>query len=144
MFTSPDKLRDVGLLVLRIGIGLMFVIHGFPKLKGGPAAWTELGKAMETFGISFVPVFWGFMAAISEFFGGILLALGAFFRPACLLLLSTMVVASAMHLQRGDGFAGASHAIKCAILFASLLLIGPGRLSAAMVCCKRGDGAKNG
>lgn len=33
---SLDKYRDVGLLILRVGIGLMFMIHGFPKLFGGP------------------------------------------------------------------------------------------------------------
>ena len=119
--------RDLGLLILRVGIGASFMVHGFPKLLGGPEKWAKLGKAMEVFGVDFAPAFWGFMAAFSEFGGGLLLALGLAFRPACLLLLSTMVVASAMHLDRGDGFGKASHAIEAAILFLSLLMIGPGK-----------------
>jgi putative oxidoreductase len=31
-----DRYRDAGLLVLRIGIGVMFMLHGFPKVMGGP------------------------------------------------------------------------------------------------------------
>ena len=34
-----------------------------------------------------------------------------------------------MHLGKGDGLMGASHAIEAGILFLSLILIGPGRYS---------------
>jgi putative oxidoreductase len=66
------------------------------------------------------------MAAFAELGGGLLLALGVAFRPACALLLCTMIVASARHLSQGDGFGKSSHAIEAGILFLSLLLIGPG------------------
>ena len=118
--------QDSGLLLLRLGIGAMFVAHGVPKVLGGPDRWEKLGGAMETFGIHFAPQLWGFAAALSESAGGLLLAMGLAFRPACTMLLSTMVVAAAMHLDRGDGWAKASHAIESAILFASLLWMGPG------------------
>jgi hypothetical protein len=55
-----------------------------------------------------------------------------------------MVVATAVHIHRGDDFGIVSHPLKCAILFASLFLIGPGKLSAATAFRKRGEGAKNG
>ncbi len=122
-----DKFRELGLLLLRLGIGGMFMAHGWPKLAGGERAWTKLGKSMVHVGIDFAPTFWGFMAAIAEFFGGLAFALGIGFVPACVLLLSTMVVAGTMHLRKNDGFAGASHAIEAGILFASMLLIGPGK-----------------
>ena len=121
-----DHRRDLGLLLLRVGIGAMFMAHGWPKLIGGPAKWETIGTATQSLGIAFAPVFWGFMAALAEFGGGLLLALGVGFKPACALLFCTMVVASAKHLGQGDGFGKASHAIEAAILFASLLLIGPG------------------
>lgn len=124
---DDGKRRDLGLLVLRIGIGAMFVAHGLPKVLGGPVRWQALGKAMTHLGVELAPTLWGFMAAFAEFGGGLLLVAGIAFRPACLLLLATMVVASAMHLGQGDGFVRASHAIEAAILFLSLLLIGPGR-----------------
>ena len=121
-----DKFRDLGLLLLRVGIGGMFMAHGWPKLAGGERTWTKLGKSMAHLGIDFAPTFWGFMAAIAEFFGGLAFALGIGFTTACVMLLGTMVVASTMHIRKNDGFAGASHAIESGILFASFLLIGPG------------------
>lgn len=104
----------------------MFMFHGWPKLAGGAKQWAKLGKATATLGIDFAPTFFGFMAAVSEFFGGLLLALGLLFRPAAALMAATMVVAASLHLDRGDGLGGASHAIESSILFCALLLIGPG------------------
>ena len=38
---------DVGLLIMRIGLGLCFVtLHGGPKLLAGPEKWTMIGGAM--------------------------------------------------------------------------------------------------
>ncbi|MEK6693679.1 MAG: DoxX family protein [Nitrospirota bacterium] len=129
MSKSLTKYRDTGILILRIGIGIMFLYHGAPKLIGGPEKWEKLGMAMNYVGIPVFPVFWGFMAAFSEFFGGIFIILGLFFRPACILLLITMSVASIMHLGKGDGLGVASHAIEAGVLFLSLILIGPGKYS---------------
>jgi putative oxidoreductase len=130
---DESKRRDLGLLLLRVGIGGMFVGHGLPKMLGGPKRWAALGKAMENLGIDFAPMLWGFMAAFAELGGGVLLALGVMFRPACALLLCTMVVAATRHLVNGDGFGRSSHAIEAAILFAALLLIGAGRYRASFM-----------
>jgi putative oxidoreductase len=129
ILTFLNKYRDIGLLVLRVGIGGMFIFHGAPKIIAGPEKWGQLGMAMGTFGIHFLPVFWGFMASFAEFIGGILIILGLFFRPACMLLTINMTVATSFHLNRGDGLLGASHAIEAGILFLSLVLIGPGKYS---------------
>ncbi len=129
MWKSLGKYRDFGLLLLRVGVGAMFLFHGLPKLLGGPARWEKLGAAMGYLGIYAAPVVWGFLAGASEFFGGLCLILGLFFRPAALLLAITMAVAANMHLARGDGLQGASHAIEAGILFFSLIFIGPGRHS---------------
>lgn len=129
IFQKPDQYRDQGLLILRVGMGVMFMCHGFPKLTGGPETWIKLGGALSALGVSFAPCFMGFMAAISEFGGGLLLALGLLTRPACFFLLCTMVVATEMHLTNGDPFVKYSHALEAAILFFSLLFIGPGKIS---------------
>ncbi len=120
--------RDMGLLILRIGIGIMFILHGYPKIMGGPDDWAKLGiKGMGSVGIQNFHIFWGFMAAISEFVGGILLALGLLFRPALFFMLLTMVFAALSHITTGKG--SPYHAIESGILFFSLMLIGPGRYS---------------
>lgn len=126
---SLDKYRDVGLLILRVGIGIMFIGHGLPKLMAGPEKWVMIGGAMKNLGINFAPMFWGLMATLSEFAGGILLVLGLFTRPACFFLLNTMIVAAYMHISKGDPFVKYSHAIEAGILFLSLFFIGPGKYS---------------
>jgi putative oxidoreductase len=129
ILTFLDKYRDFGLLVLRLGYGIMYIFHGFPKISGGPERWARVGGAVSNFGIEFLPAFWGFMGSMSEFFGGILLILGLFFRPACTLMAITMIVATGHHLGRGDGLMGASHAIENGIVLLSLIFIGPGKFS---------------
>ena len=129
MYSYMNRFQDLGLLLLRLGFGTMYVIHGYPKLQAGTAMWEQLGMAMGNLGITFAPVFWGFMAMLAEFLGGILLALGFFARPACLFMAFTMLVATVMHLTKGDGFLVASHAIENGIVLFSLIFIGPGRYS---------------
>ena len=118
---------NVGLLVIRVGLGLAFLVHGLPKLTGGPEMWTQLGGAMGVLGIHFAPSFWGLLAAVSETVGGLCLLMGVLFRPALLGLLATMAVAALVHLQAGEGFAGAAHALEAGVVFAGLLWTGPGR-----------------
>ncbi len=127
--TITGKYREFGLLVLRAGIGGMFIYHGLPKILGGPALWEKIGTATAHVGINFVPALWGLMAAIAETVGGACLVLGVFFRVACVILLATMSVAAAMHIGKGEGLKAASHAIEAGIVFLSLLLTGPGKYS---------------
>ena len=124
------KYRDAGLLILRIGLGAAFMIHGLPKLTGGPKLWAGLGKSMGLIGIDFLPVFWGFMAAFTEGIGGVLLVLGAFYRPACLLLTFTMFVATlSLASPKKTAFKDYSDPLKLAVVFFGLAFIGPGRFS---------------
>jgi putative oxidoreductase len=123
------KYRNTGLLLIRIGLGVMFIIHGFPKLAGGPSGWTALGGSMKVIGIDFLPIFWGFMAAVTETFGGFLLIVGLFFRPALILLTFTMIIAALVMLGKGDGLKGASQAIELGVVFFALIFIGPGKYS---------------
>ncbi len=129
ILTSLTRFRDFGLLVLRVGTGAMFMFHGWPKLIGGPEMWSGLGGAMANLGVTFAPGFWGFMAGVAEFGGGLCLLLGLAFRPACILLAFTMTVAATHHLASGDGLGRAAHAIEAGVLFLSLIFIGPGKYS---------------
>ncbi|WP_293302473.1 DoxX family protein [Pedobacter sp. UBA4863] len=129
IFHTLGKYRNTGLLILRVGLGAMMMVHGFPKIMGGPDKWALLGGSMKVIGIDFIPAFWGFMAAISEGLGGFLLLLGLFFRPVNILLAFTMVIAALVHFGKGEGIMGASHAIEIGIVFFSLIFIGPGKYS---------------
>lgn len=129
ILSSLNKYRDVGLLIIRVGLGAMYIFHGYPKLLGGPEGWAGLGASTKYVGITFAPVFWGFMAALTETLGGFLLLIGLAFRPVCALLVINLIVATAMHLGMGDGLKGAAHAVEGAIVFAGLFFVGPGRYS---------------
>lgn len=125
-----DRYRDHGLLITRLGLGIMMiVVHGGPKLFGGPELWAQVGGAMGIFGIGFAPSFWGLMAALAEFGGGLALIVGLAVRPAAAGLLFTMIVAAAMHLANGEGLFGASHPIEVGFVFLGLILAGGGRFS---------------
>lgn len=136
VWTGLAKYRDLGLLLLRVGLGLSMIAHGYPKLFGGPTMWTQVGSAMGTFGIDAGHTAFGLVAGLIEFGGGILLLAGLLFRVACILLVLQMLVAMSQHLYNPHfpevlrGFsAGWSHPMEMAIVFFGLIFIGPGRFS---------------
>jgi putative oxidoreductase len=129
MLKFMDRFRDIGLLILRLGIGIMFIYRGWPKIDGGAEMWKGIGSAMGNLGINFLPEFWGLMSAFAEFGGGALFALGLFFRPIALLMAFNMAVATVFHFHNGDTLTIASHAIELGIVFVSAFFIGPGKLS---------------
>ncbi|MBZ5661816.1 MAG: DoxX family protein [Acidobacteriia bacterium] len=74
-----ERLKPLGLLVLRVALGASFLFHGYPKI-GDPAHWL---KAFPGFGF---PSYFAYISGILEVFGGGLLVLGLFTRGAALLL----------------------------------------------------------
>jgi len=127
-------LVDLALFAGRVAIGVCFVIHGLGKLglvgtgnMEGFVAWLrELGVPHAAIQAR--------MAMLSELTGGSLLALGLFARPACLLLVFTMIVAGRIG-HRGAGYLitnnppGAEYTINLAVICACFALAGPGSLS---------------
>lgn len=126
---NREALVDLGLLVLRVGIGIIFIFHGYPKLLGGIETWTQVGSAMSMIGINFAPAFWGFMAAFAETIGGVFIILGLLHRPVALMLTFTMIVAVVMHVTGGDPFGIYSNALKALVIFVALVITGPGKYS---------------
>ncbi|MBN3040391.1 MAG: DoxX family protein [Candidatus Omnitrophica bacterium] len=124
-----ENFKHSGILILRAGIGIMFIMHGFPKIAAGYEKWSSLGMAMTNLGISFAPAFWGFMAAFSEFGGGILLIIGFLTRAASGFMAFTMLVASLLLINKGNGVMAASQPIELFVVFLSLVFIGAGKFS---------------
>ncbi|MBM3401005.1 MAG: DoxX family protein [Bacteroidetes bacterium] len=129
LLDSLSKYRNTGLLIIRIGLGILFMFHGYPKLLGGPEQWEAIGGAMKNLGITFAPAVWGLIAGLTETFGGFLILLGLAFRPVCVLLTFNLMVAALMHLKAGEDFMAASQAIETGCMFFGLLFIGPGKYS---------------
>jgi putative oxidoreductase len=139
MNAPRGRLLDIALLILRIGIGAFFIVHGLPKLMGGTEMWKGLGSNMSLIGITFWPPFWGFMAAIAEFGGGVLLIVGLLTRPAAAMLAFTMFIAVLLKIDRGsaegdlllDMLGRMAHPAELLFVFLFFLLVGSGQLSVA-------------
>src|SRR5512139_1445935 len=118
---------SITLLLLRLVVGTAFTIHGWQKIQD-PFGW--MGPQ------SSVPELFQFLAAISEFGGGIAWVLGLLTPLAALGIGCTMTVAVFMHaMVLHDPFVsltgGRSYELASAYLCIALLLLalGPGRFS---------------
>ena len=116
----------VGILLLRLVFGLALMFHGFPKIQHA-TSWMGPGAP--------VPGFLQFLAAFSEFFGGLAFITGLLTPIAALGVAATMLTALiTVHFKNGDPFV-ATHggsfesALGYLTLAVMLILTGPGRLS---------------
>ncbi|MFB8891965.1 DoxX family protein [Microbacterium plantarum] len=128
--TAASTAASVGLLVLRVALGGVFIAHGAQKIFEDSLPATA--EAFAGMGVPLAPVL-GPAVAVLELAGGILLVLGLLTRPIALLLAATMVVALVLvHLPAGfwaaDG--GYEYVAVLAAGGVALALTGAGRLSA--------------
>src|SRR5918993_3404750 len=114
----------LALLLIRLVMGLAFVLHGWPKIQN-PMGW------MNAMGGSSVPSFLQALAAVAEFGGGIALILGlltpiAAFGLVCQMLGALLLV----HLPQGHPFVGrpgqSSYELALVYLVVAVLLIALG------------------
>jgi len=124
---------DVGILILRLAVGLTFAAHGAQKLLGwwgGPgfAGWSG---GIARMGLRPAPL-WAAISAGVEFFGGLLLALGLLtpIASAFLVAQSTYIVVRT-HLPRGFWNSGGGIEFPLQLLAGSLLVVasGPGAIA---------------
>ena len=119
----------IGILVLRLGIGFEMAIYGWPKIAAGTAFWEQSGAALTgVLGIHFMPVVFGFLVALSQALGGLLIAAGLFTRAAAFVLAFVMGLAAVMVFQKTGGiFKEWSHPAEAAVACLAIALIGAGR-----------------
>jgi putative oxidoreductase len=122
---SLNALQPVGLLVLRLVLGLIFFSHGYPKLA-------HSSTGMQGFFVQHeLPAYFVYVAGVLEVFGGILLVLGLFTRGAALLLAIEMGVAIWKVHSAGGIYAVHDYEFPLAMLAGSFALatVGAGSLS---------------
>jgi putative oxidoreductase len=123
---------DLGLLIIRMMFGIVGVYHGSQKLFG---AWG--GPGMDGFagflGKLNVPMpgVSAWMAALAEFGGGILIAVGLLPRLAAIPVAITMLVAfaTAHHFSFDMKSGGNDYPLALAMVAIGLVLTGPGKYS---------------
>lgn len=112
--------KDLGLTLLRIITGVVFLAHGYQKLF----IW-GIGGVAGTFAQMGIPAphLSAYLATFAEFFGGIALLLGLFTRVAAIPVAFTMVVAILqVHLQ-GGFFAPKGVEYPLTLLFSNIALV---------------------
>lgn len=121
--TRPH-LTNLGLLLIRLMLGVVFIYHGQGKLFGGLEGFAGY---LDQMGIP-LPQVSALLAALSEFVGGLILIAGVFFRIALWPLVVTMLVAA--FGAHGGKFSvqdgGMEFALTLAVMVAGVALIGPG------------------
>lgn len=124
---------SLGLLILRLVVGLTLAAHGAQKVFGwwggpGLAAWTQAVTRLRI--RPAVP--WAWIAALSELGGGLLLALGLLSPLGSLAIAGTMLVAVAtVHWANGfwNGKRGYEFNLALLASVTAIALAGPGAYS---------------
>ncbi len=118
---SFDKLRPLALLLLRWGLGIIFIYHGYPKL------FTQTQQAMQGFPRMGFPTYFVYIAGVVEFFGGLSLLAGFATRISALLLAGEMAVAIwKVHLPQGGPMAVSNYQLPLALAVGAFALVATG------------------
>lgn len=115
-------LADAGLMLLRgfTGLGLAFG-HGLGKLQA-PDRFLSM---IPNIGLP-MPTVFGWLAIFTEFFGGLLLALGLLTRPAAFFILCLMLTAF-FGVHSADPYVKAEPALMYGFIAIAFLFAGSGR-----------------
>ena len=110
VYNSTHQLVET---ILRVIAGVLLVTHGFGKITNPSGA---VGM-VESLG--FYPgIFWSPLLAATEFFGGILIAIGLFTRPAAFAAMIVLLVTVYFHgIVKAEGLGGAEKSILWAAIF---------------------------
>lgn len=120
-----NKMQPLGLLVLRIVVGIVFVAHGWQKIHGGPSHFVHMVHDLG------LPGWLAYLSIAAEFFGGMLLIVGFATRFAAFAILIDMLVAiTKVHLHNGLlAQGGYQFPLSLAAAAFVLMLFGAGEIS---------------
>jgi putative oxidoreductase len=131
---SSEGAVNLAMLILRLTLGAIFIIHGGQKLFG-PSFLNGDGMAKFIDSVASLqvpqPRLMAYLAALSEFGGGILVAIGLFARIGAFAIAGVMIVAIVkVHLRNGF-FSPSGFEYPLALLSMALAvaIVGPGKIA---------------
>ena len=124
-------ISNLGLLILRVGLGSMMIVHGAQKLK--IIASGRAGQWLDPIGIGSIPSL--YLATFAEFFCSVLLIFGLFPRVSAVILAITMFVAGFIFLK-GASWNERELSVLFFVGFLSLIFLGGGDFSVSSVLFK--------
>ncbi len=113
--------KDIGLLLIRIALALVFIYHGWDKVMNIEA---KIGF-FESIGLNLL---WLYVVAYVELLGGILMLLGVRVREVAILFAITMIVAI-WKVHMNDGFKGMEFQLTLLLTSLAILFTGAGKYS---------------
>ena len=119
MFSWLNRFQGLGALVMRLVLGIIMVRYGYTKIIPSGALYTF----SHTVGRMQLPVWLGYVAAFTEFFGGMLLIIGLLTRIAALGTAIDMAVAIIKVHLHGGLMGPNSFALPLALFAISLMLV---------------------
>lgn len=123
---------DLALLILRVGTGVIFIPHGYPKMTGGggeeKGGQAHLTQSLAQMGLPLPYAFAALVGAI-EFFGGLLLIIGLQTQWASLALAFVMLVATGRLLVQRGFVSNADFPFSLLVATLALALLGGGTVS---------------
>jgi putative oxidoreductase len=119
LFNWLNRFQSLGALVMRLVLGTIMVRHGYDKIipSGALYNFSHMVTHMH------LPVWLGYVAAFTEFFGGILLIIGLLTRVAALMTAADMAVAIAKVHLHGGIIGPNSVALPLALFAIALMLV---------------------
>ena len=123
------KYRETGLLLLRVSVGIIFILFCAPVLLGGEHEWARFGSGMRALGFHAHLEWWGFFGALAACAGAVLMILGFAFRLGVLFCFLVALVHAIGACKSNRGYYGALDVIEVCIILVSLSFIGPGKYS---------------
>jgi putative oxidoreductase len=120
-----NKMQPLGLLVLRVVLGIIMVVHGWQKLHAGPSHFAETVHGLG------LPGWLAYISLTAECVGGLLIIAGFATRIAAFFILVDMLVAlTKVHLHNGlTGQGGYQFVLTLAAVSFALILFGGGAIS---------------
>lgn len=121
--STLEQYYDLAILILRIAVGVIFIIAGWGKITG-------IEGTQGFFGNIGIPAA-GLMAwvvALVEFVGGIMVLIGLYIRVPSILLAIIMVVAI-FTVKMGGEFSGMRIDITLLAMSLALFILGSGKIS---------------
>ena len=125
------RLAGLAPLALRLGVGLVFIVHGWQKLTGGPASPDGFAGMLTGLGVP-APGLFAWLVTAAELGGGILILVGLLTRLATLPLIANLIGAIVLVktdlgivAPMGAPLPGAEVDIALIAGMVALLLLGP-------------------